>query len=69
MLTLCKVQSYFQREIFTMCFIIAAFWPLLYGTGFFMQNVLLSAAWAIGCVSMSIFTLLPVVKAESTGTM
>ncbi|PGH15050.1 GPI ethanolamine phosphate transferase 1 [Polytolypa hystricis UAMH7299] len=60
------VQSYFHREIFTVCFIIAGFWPLVYGTGFLLQNKLLLATWAIGCGLMSIFTLLPVVKVESS---
>ncbi|KAL1962009.1 hypothetical protein VTN77DRAFT_653 [Rasamsonia byssochlamydoides] len=59
------VQSYFYREIFTICFIIAAFWPLFYGTDFVSQNRLLSATWAVGCGLMSIFTLLPVVKVEN----
>ncbi|KAL2218129.1 putative GPI-anchor [Thermoascus aurantiacus ATCC 26904] len=63
------VQSYFHREIFTICFIIAAFWPLLYGTDFIFKNKLLSATWAVGCGLMSIFTLLPVVKTESIGTI
>ncbi|GAD94390.1 GPI-anchor biosynthetic protein (Mcd4), putative [Paecilomyces variotii No. 5] len=59
------VQSYFHREIFTVCFLLAVFWPLAYGIDFVSTHKLLSATWAIGCGLMSIFTLLPAVKVES----
>ncbi|KAJ9298193.1 hypothetical protein DTO271G3_3798 [Paecilomyces variotii] len=59
------VQSYFHREIYTVCFLLAAFWPLAYGSEFLTTNKLLSATWAIGCSLMSTFTLLPAVKVES----
>jgi GPI ethanolamine phosphate transferase 1 len=64
-----QVQSYFHREIFTVCFIIAAFWPLFYGKEFISRHIALTSAWAIGCSLMSIFTLLPVIKVEDTTTM
>ncbi|KAE8152183.1 GPI ethanolamine phosphate transferase 1 [Aspergillus avenaceus] len=58
------VQSYFHREIYTACFILGAFWPAVYGTRFIGQHKLLSASWTLGCILMSIFTLLPANKTE-----
>ncbi|KAF9892219.1 Glycosyl phosphatidyl inositol anchor synthesis [Aspergillus nanangensis] len=63
------VQSYFQREIYTICFVIGAFWPLFYGTGFVRKNKLLSALWFVGCSLMSTFTLLPALKTEDITTI
>lgn len=63
------VQSYFYREILTVCFLLGAFWPVVYGTKFLGSHAFLSAAWAIGCCLMSTFTLMPVVKIESVTTM
>ncbi|WEW59340.1 Glycosyl phosphatidyl inositol anchor synthesis [Emydomyces testavorans] len=63
------VQSYFRREIFTVCYLIAGFWPILYGRDFLSRNKLLVATWTIGCSFLSIFTLLPVVKVESSSTI
>ncbi|OJD10548.1 GPI ethanolamine phosphate transferase 1 [Emergomyces pasteurianus Ep9510] len=60
------VQSYFHREIYTICFILAAIWPVFYGIGFLSRNTLVVASWSIGCGSMSIFTLLPANKVEDT---
>lgn len=37
---------------------------MFYGTAFISENALLCATWALGCLSMSIFTLLPAIKAE-----
>ncbi|TID20503.1 GPI ethanolamine phosphate transferase 1 [Venturia nashicola] len=59
------VQSYNHREIFTVCYLLAAAWPACYGLRFFRKNMALVATWALSCVSMGIFTLLPVVKTES----
>ena len=64
-----KVQSYFRREIFTVCFVLGAFWPFAYGVTFVSQHLLLSATWAAGCCLMSTFTLLPALKVEDVGTM
>ncbi|KAF2199199.1 PigN-domain-containing protein [Delitschia confertaspora ATCC 74209] len=61
------VQSYFRREIFTFCYLIASFWPALYGMDFIRENVLLSVMWATSCNLMSIFTLLPANKTEDLG--
>ncbi|PLN76951.1 PigN-domain-containing protein [Aspergillus taichungensis] len=58
------VQSYFQREIFTVCFILGAFWPFMYGTKVVKNHGMLSASWVIGCLLMSSFTLLSANKVE-----
>ncbi|KAH0558997.1 Glycosyl phosphatidyl inositol anchor synthesis [Trichoglossum hirsutum] len=58
------VQGYFRREIFTIIFLVAAFWPALYGRSFITKNKLLVAMWATACTVMSIFTLLPAIKVE-----
>ncbi|KAK2760236.1 Glycosyl phosphatidyl inositol anchor synthesis [Arachnomyces sp. PD_36] len=63
------VQSYFHREIFTVCFLIAALWPIVYGSKFLSQNRLLVASWFIGCTLSSVFTLLPVIKIENADTI
>ncbi|RPB28672.1 PigN-domain-containing protein [Terfezia boudieri ATCC MYA-4762] len=58
------VSGYFYREVFTACFILAAFWPLFYGTAFIHRHKGTIALWFVSCGIMSIFTLLPVVKIE-----
>ncbi|OJD22799.1 GPI ethanolamine phosphate transferase 1 [Blastomyces percursus] len=63
------VQSYFHREIYTICFILAAIWPISYGIGFLSRNKLVVATWSIGCALMSIFTLLPANKVEDVTTI
>ncbi|RAK85697.1 GPI-anchor [Aspergillus costaricaensis CBS 115574] len=63
------VQSYFHREIFTVCFVLGAFWPLCYGAGFVKNHALLSLSWFVGCLLMSTFTLLPANKVEEIGTI
>lgn len=63
------VQSYFHREIFTVCFALGALWPVVHGFTFIRSHVLLSATWALGCGLMSSFTLLPVIKVENLDTM
>lgn len=63
------VQSYFRREIYTVCYLIAAFWPIFYGIDFLSRNKLLVTTWAVGCALLSIFTLLPVIKTEDSDTM
>lgn len=64
-----QVQSYFHREIFTVCFALAAFWPVVYGLSFIRNHAFLTLTWALGCCLMSIFTLLPVIKIEDITTM
>ncbi|KAL2698786.1 hypothetical protein AAEP93_010174 [Penicillium crustosum] len=63
------VQSYFHREIFTVCFALGALWPVIHGFTFIRSHVLLSATWALGCGLMSSFTLLPVIKVENLDTI
>ncbi|KGO70920.1 GPI ethanolamine phosphate transferase 1 [Penicillium italicum] len=63
------VQSYFHREIFTVCFALGAFWPVVHGFSFICSHALLSATWALGCGLMSSFTLLPVIKVENLDTI
>jgi phosphatidylinositol glycan class N len=63
------VQSYFHREIFTVCFALGALWPVVHGFGFIRSHALLSVTWALGCGLMSTFTLLPVIKMENIDTM
>lgn len=63
------VQSYFHREIFTVCFALGALWPVIHGFSFIRSHALLSATWALGCGLMSSFTLLPVIKVENLDTM
>ena len=58
------VQSYYHREIYTICYLLAAGWPLLYGTKFIQDNWILYGTWALGCAAMSIFTLVPANKIE-----
>ncbi|KAI6950219.1 GPI ethanolamine phosphate transferase [Hortaea werneckii] len=58
------VQSYYHREIYTVVYAAMTAWPLFYGTAFVKTNGLLCATWALGCASMSIFTLLPANKVE-----
>ncbi|KAF2260733.1 PigN-domain-containing protein [Lojkania enalia] len=58
------VQSYFQREIFTICYLFGATWPAYYGKRFVEQNLLLVSAWILSCMTMSVFTLLPANKVE-----
>ncbi|KAJ6083846.1 hypothetical protein N7467_007981 [Penicillium canescens] len=63
------VQSYFHREIFTVCFALGALWPVVHGFGFIRSHALLSVTWALGCGLMSTFTLLPVIKMENIDTI
>ncbi|KAI9824030.1 MAG: Glycosyl phosphatidyl inositol anchor synthesis [Thelocarpon impressellum] len=58
------VQGYFHREVFSVCYVLAAFWPAFYGTEFLRRNKALVGTWASSCLIMSTFTLLPVVKVE-----
>ena len=64
-----QVFSYFYRQVYTVCFITAGFWPLTYGSGFYTRNKVLLATWMVACFSMSSFTMLPAIKVENTTTM
>lgn len=61
-----QVLSYFHRIIYTICFVAASSWPAFYGQEFVKKNKLLSLSWLVACLSMSTFTLLPVIKVENT---
>ncbi|OJD28675.1 gpi ethanolamine phosphate transferase 1 [Diplodia corticola] len=58
------VQSYFHREVFTICYLLATIWPVFYGMHFIRQNFLVVATWWLSCSMMSVFTLLDAVKVE-----
>lgn len=66
---LSQVQSYFYREIYTVCYLLAIVWPLFYGKDFVLQNKVLVATWGLECFVMSLFTLLPANKVESLNFM
>jgi GPI ethanolamine phosphate transferase 1 len=48
---------------------IGAIWPAFYGVRFFKENKWLVLSWSAGCLILSTFTLLPVVKIENTNTV
>ena len=60
------VQSYYHRQIYTVCYLLATAWPLYYGTAFVSKNWMLCGTWALSCAAMSIFTLLPANKVEDS---
>jgi phosphatidylinositol glycan class N len=68
-LIILQVQSYFRREIFTICYILATTWPAFYGKRFLQENRILVATWGLSCVLMSVFTLLPANKVEDLNLM
>ena len=63
------VQSYYHRQIYTVCYLLGAAWPAFYGYDFVQKNWILCATWALGCASMSLFTLLPAIKVEDPNLM
>ncbi|KAL2838409.1 Phosphatidylinositolglycan class N-domain-containing protein [Aspergillus pseudodeflectus] len=63
------VHSYFERRLYTVCFVLGGLWPLTYGFGFLRRNGVLYGTWAVGCFLMSIFTLLPAMKVEDVDTI
>ena len=60
-----QVQSYFHREIYTVCYLLATTWPLFYGREFAKRNLGTIAMWIVSCLMMSSFTLLPANKLEN----
>lgn len=58
------VQSYFIREIYTICYLLATMWPTVYGTEFMRKNMGTVTTWVMSCMAMSVFTMLPANKAE-----
>lgn len=65
----CLALGYNHREIFSALYVVAAFWPLSYGGQFIAQNKALVGIWAVSCLVMSSFTLLPVLKSEDVSMM
>lgn len=62
--------GYIHREVLTVLFVIAAFWPLASGVSFVRSRPTLSLIWAVCCLSMSSFTLLPpAMKGENINTI
>ncbi|DAA76968.1 TPA_exp: Uncharacterized protein A8136_6734 [Trichophyton benhamiae CBS 112371] len=59
------VQSYYNRQVYTIVYLAATAWPLLYGADFVKTNFFLCATWAFSCAAMSVFTLLPANKLEN----
>lgn len=68
-LTFLQVQSYYHRQIYTVCYLLAAVWPVFYGMPFVQKNWILCTTWGLACSSMSIFTLLPAMKTEDSSLM
>ncbi|BCR82768.1 GPI ethanolamine phosphate transferase 1 [Aspergillus chevalieri] len=58
------VQSYYNRQVYTIVYLTATAWPLLHGTDFVKTNFFLCTTWALSCAAMSVFTLLPANKLE-----
>jgi len=64
-----QVQSYYHREMYTIVYILLIAWPASYGLDFVRDNWVTSLTWMLSCAAMSIFTLLPAIKVESTNLM
>ncbi|KAL1297059.1 hypothetical protein AAFC00_004648 [Neodothiora populina] len=58
------VQSYYHREMYTLCYLLAILWPASYGMKFVSNNLVTCITWALACGAMSVFTLLPAIKVE-----
>lgn len=58
------VQSYYHRQIYTICYLGGALWPVLYGHDFLREHWSLCSTWALSCLAMSIFTIVPANKIE-----
>ncbi|KAI8630584.1 PigN-domain-containing protein [Xylariaceae sp. FL1651] len=56
--------GYIHREILTILFIIASFFPVVLGASFLQKHLVLAATWFVSCLLMSTFTLLPANKVE-----
>ena len=62
--------GYIHREVLTVLFVVAAFWPLASGISFVRGHLTLSLIWAVSCLSMGSFTLLPpAMKKENLSTI
>ncbi|KAG9124370.1 Glycosyl phosphatidyl inositol anchor synthesis, partial [Ceratobasidium sp. 392] len=63
----CMVLAYTHRELWTLLFVIlGVVWPLVaWPKNFYQQNLALSLAWTMGCLTSGVFTVLSVEKTES----
>ena len=61
-----QVFSYFNRTIYSACYIAGIAWPFLYGAKFVAANKVLIINWIVACGSMSVFTLLDAIKIEDS---
>ena len=52
-----------------MCFLMAQFWPFMYGREFVSKDKVLVVTWAVACQAMSLFTLLDAIKVEDSSMM
>jgi phosphatidylinositol glycan class N len=64
-----QALGYTHRETFSVLYILAALWPFFYGITFVEKNKVLLGTWALLCVMMSAFTLLPALKVEDVTLM
>lgn len=64
-----QALGYDHREIFTGLFMVGALWPVAYGLSFIRIYPFLSLIWAVSCLVMSSFTLLPAMKVEDVNLM
>ncbi|PBP16336.1 phosphatidylinositolglycan class N [Diplocarpon rosae] len=60
----CLALGYTHREVFSVIWGAAAFWPAFYGMEFLKANKELVGTWLFSCAAMSSFTLLPAMKVE-----
>ncbi|KAI2635043.1 PigN-domain-containing protein [Xylaria nigripes] len=56
--------GYIHREIFTVLFIVASMFPIVFGFSFVQKHLTLVGTWFSSCLLMSTFTLLPANKVE-----
>jgi len=63
------VASYFNRTIYSFCYIASIAWPFLYGAEFVRANKILTLNWVVACGAMSVFTLLDAIKIEDSNTV
>ncbi|RYP26121.1 hypothetical protein DL767_008161 [Monosporascus sp. MG133] len=56
--------GYIHREVLTVLFVLAAFFPAVIGVSFLQRHAALAATWLVSCLLMGAFTLLPANKTE-----
>lgn len=59
------VVGYFNREVFSICFVLASVWPWIQNITVANKNLPYSILWAILCWALASFTLFPAIKVES----